>query len=469
MENNRPLQTIEKALRINLDPLTYGTLAEIGAGQEVARNFFQAGAAAGTVAKTMSAYDMQVSDAIYGEEANHRYVSQTRVQKMVDREYGLLVQRLQDVRPVGTRFFAFADTAVAKGYHTTKDCHCWLGIKFQLNPGGEPNTILMHVRMKDNSNSDQQEALGVVGVNLIYGAYYDFNIPEALIESLLDNLGSERMEVDMIKFEGPDLSHIDNRLMALHLVKVGHTPSVFFTNNGDPIQALDLLYKKNILLFRGSFRPFTNVHMDIFDKGKEYFEKHSGCITCESVYVTEMSMAHLLNEGNLDKEDFLGRVNILCKLGFNVQISNRVKLFELKDYIRQFTYRKVVFLLGVRKLETLFQEEFFTELKGGLLEGLAIIFSGDTNLYVYPKLNRKKELVTLDKMNVSEKAKHLFIHFHYNKKLIALKGYDADKMIFTRKMIAEGITKGDGDWKNRVPEIVYNEIVANNLFGFPGK
>ena len=359
MNKERPLQVIEKALRINLDETIYGTIAEIGAGQEVARNFFIAGAAAGTIAKTMSAYDMQVSDAIYGEEENHRYVSQARVKKMVDREFNLVVERLEKVRPSGTRFFAFADTVVAKGYKTTRDCHCWMGFKFQLKAGGQANTILMHVRMKDNSNGDQQEALGIVGVNLIYGTFYYMDNPEKMIESLTDNMEPGRIEVDMVKFDGPDFANIDNRLMALHLVKIGHTPSVFFTSDSEPVQALDLLYKKNVLLFRGSFRPFTNVHLDIFNIGKDKFLADTRDDKSEPVYITEISMASLLNKGNLDKEDFLGRVNILSKMGFNVQISNLVKYYELKDYLRQFTFRKVSFLLGVKKLQLIFEEKYY--------------------------------------------------------------------------------------------------------------
>ena len=467
-EINNSLQVVEKALKINLDQLIYGTIAEIGAGQEVARNFFLAGAAGGTVAKTMSAYDMQVSDAIYGEEPDHRYVSQSRVKKMVDREYDLVVERLLKVRPEGTTFFAFADTVVAKGFKSTKDCHCWMGLKFQLKSLGKPNTILVHIRMKDTSNRGQQEALGIVGVNLIYGAFYHANNPEKLIETLVDNLTPGRIEFDMIKFEGPDFEQFDNRLLALHLVAINLTPSVFFTCTGEPIQALDLLYKKNVLLFRGSFRPFTIVHNDIFNCGRNQFNIDTNLEEQQPVFVTEISMASLMNKGNLDKQDFLGRVDILCKMGFNVQISNLVKFYELKDYLRQFTFRKVSFLMGVRKLESLFNEQYYTELKGGILEALAIIFSGNTQIYVYPKYEGKVDLVTVDKMNVPESVKYLLIHFLSNKKLIPLKGYDIDKISITRKMVAEKIKKGSEDWKDMVPPIVYDEIVRLKLFDFPG-
>ncbi len=464
MEEIRPLQVVEKALRVNLDPYIYGTIAEIGAGQEVARNFFLAGAASGTIAKTMSAYDMQVSDAIYGEESNHRYVSEARVNKMLDREYNLVVERLEKVRPEGTKFFAFADTVVAKGFKAPKDCHCWMGLKFQLQAGKEANTIILHVRMKDDSNRDQQEALGIVGANLIYGAFYNYKQPEFLIDSLIENFEIKRVEIDMIKFEGPDFSRVDNRLMALHLVKQGHAPSVFFTNDGAPVQALDLLYKKDVLLFRGSFRPFTNVHWDIFQRGKKKFLEKTGINN--PVFITEISMANLLNKGNLDKEDFLGRVNILCKLGFNVQISNRVKFYELKEYLRQFTFRQVSFLLGVKKLESIFNEEYYKELKGGLMEALGIIFSGNTQMYVYPKYEENGNLITVDKMNVAERNKYLFVHFLTNKILHPLQGYDKKSLGITRKQVAREIAEGKPEWKNKVPTVVAEEIEKYKLFDY---
>jgi hypothetical protein len=468
MNEKRPLRVVEKALRVNLDPFTYGTIAEIGAGQEVARNFFLAGAAAGTVAKTMSAYDMQVSDAIYGEEPDHRYVSRSRVRKMVDREYGLVVQRLEKVRPKGTKFFAFADTAVAKGYNVPRDCHCWMGIKMQLEAGGEASSILLHVRMKDNSNRDQQEALGAVGVNLIYGAFYEYLEPDQLIASLTDGLEPGRVEIDMIKFEGPGFQHIDNRLMALHLVKIGHAPAVFFTHEGDPIQALDLLYKKNVLLFRGSFRPFTNVHMDIFNSGRERFALENPEEGEQHVDVTEISMHSLMNEGNIDEEDFLGRVNILCNLGFNVLISNTVKYYELKAYLRQITYKKIAFMMGVRKLEGIFDDIFYEELRGGILEGLSILFSGETLMYVYPKYEENGQVITLDKMHVKDHMKHLFVHFLANKRLVPLKSLQINNLSITRKQVAREIKEGKDSWREKVPDIVYNDIVAKKLFDFPG-
>ena len=186
--------THQKALKVNLDPTKYGTFAEIGAGQEVARWFFRVGGAAGTIAKSMSAYDMTISDAIYGQ--SDRYVSRQRLHKMLDHEFGLMLERLQAKRGADTRFFVFADTVAAKSFKGTGECHGWMGIRFQNQPGAEPSQIIIHVRMLDRENLQQQEALGIIGVNLVYGAFYLSNDPKAFIGSLLDDLTHERVEVD---------------------------------------------------------------------------------------------------------------------------------------------------------------------------------------------------------------------------------------------------------------------------------
>ena len=469
MEAENIRQTIEKALKINLDPTIYGTIAEIGAGQEVARNFFIAGASAGTIAKTMSAYDMQVSDAIYGEEFDGRYVSYSRLQKMVNREYNLVVERLQRTRPDGTRFFAFADTVAARGYRTKKDCHGWMGLKFQLSPKGAPNTILLHVRMKDNSNPDQQAALGILGVNLIYAAYYFPDQPETFINILAEEPGPERIEIDMIEFDGPDFANVDNRLMALHLVKAGIAPAIFFTPEGKTVQPADLFYKKDIMLLRGTFRPFTNVHKDLVACGRDIMSKEEQSREKNTIFITEISMANLMNKGNLDKKDFLGRVDILCRLGFHVQISNYVMYYRLKEYLDQFTTGKISFVLGVRKLQEIFSEKYYTQLKGGILEALGKLFSRGTKLYIYPRLIEQDRIISLDLMEVDDEVNHLFKHFLFNGKLIGLPGFTRSILKEKMKRLADEIVKGDGDWINKVPPEVYEEIQSKCLFGYPGK
>lgn len=458
--------TIEKALRINLDPQAYGTIAEIGAGQEVARNFFVAGAAAGTVAKTMSAYDMQFSDAIYGKEENNRYVSQSRVNKMLNREYSLVVERLEYHRPEETMFFSFADTVSARGYKSDRDCHGWMGIKFQSTPMGEANKIVLHVRMKDSTNIQQQEALGRLGINLIYAAYYYRESPEQAIESLLDNLSTDRIEINMVKFDGPSFKDVDNRLLALHLVQSGLTHSIFFTKKGEPIEGSDLLYKKNILLLRGSFRPFTKVHSDILKCAKDELLVNQSFQKSELVILPELSMSHLLSFGGLDKSDFLGRIDTLNTMGFDVQISNFAGFHELKENLTQFTKGNISIALGIKNISQIFSHCLYADLKGGLIEGLGILFSGNTQLLVYPKLLKDGVIRKVNEMVFEEDVMHLFQHFLCTTRLIPLTKNKVGVLSFFTKDIRKGMTSRSEDWEKKVPEKVLRIIKQKKLFGY---
>lgn len=457
--------TIEKALQINLDPRIYGTIAEIGAGQEVARNFFVAGAAAGTIAKTMSAYDMQFSDSIYGVEQNGRYVSYSRVNKMVDREYGLVIERLENQRPESTTYFAFADTVAAKGFKSDRECHGWMGIKFQSEPGSEANKIVLHVRLRENSNLQQQQTLGQLGINLIYAAFYHSQNPEQAIDSLLDNLSTDRIEIDMIEFSGPQFKNIDNRILSLYLVRSGLTHSVFFTKNGDPVQGSDLLYKKNILLLRGSFRPFTIVHEDMINCAKNEFLARNGFNDDNIVVLPELSMSHLLSFGDLDESDFLGRVDTLCQMGYAVQISDFARFHELKCHLKQFTKERISITLGIKNIVEVFNPETYTDLEGGIIEGLGILFSRNTNLYVYPKLLKDGATRFVNEMTFDDDVNHLFQHFLSQNRLIPLLKYNTNNInVFTRDI--RNAMKDGKLWKNMVPKNVYKVIKEKKLFGY---
>ncbi|MBT6095832.1 MAG: TonB-dependent receptor, partial [Rhodospirillaceae bacterium] len=265
-------RTIEKALAINLDPTTYGTIVEIGAGQEVARWFFQAGAAAGTIAKTMSAYDMKFSDEIYGEAPDQRYVSRARLQRMLEREYELVISRIEEQRPDNSRFFAFANTVAAQGFKKRAECHGWLGVRLQSAPKAPPDDIIIHVRLLDETNLEQQEALGILGVNLIYGAFHHAETPEKLLVSLMDNLRWGRVEIDLVELNGPNLGAIDNRLMALELVKAGLTRAVLFDPNGNVVIPSDSLYKRRVLAMRGKFHIVEQSDIDLLSHARRRFQ-----------------------------------------------------------------------------------------------------------------------------------------------------------------------------------------------------
>src|SRR5277367_5685915 len=294
--DDRPkLSTNQKALAINLDPLFYGTFAEIGAGQEVARWFFKVGGAAGTISKSISAYDMAVSDAIYGR--GKRYVSRERLQGMLDYEHGLNLERLQSARRDSTAFFAFAKTVAARNYQGTNECHGWMGVKYQAHPRDGDSQIIIHVRMLDNENDLQQETLGIVGVNLLYGAFFLHHKPESLLESLLDNLSTERLEIDMVEFSGIEFRHVDNRVMSLKLVQLGLSGAAMFGPSGEVLQPAEILRKKPVLVERGSFRPVTKVNIDMLRSARERFSSELKVESGEVVELMEITMRNLLAAG----------------------------------------------------------------------------------------------------------------------------------------------------------------------------
>lgn len=399
------LTTRDKALELNLDPGKYGTFAEIGAGQEMAAWFFRVGGASGTVAKTISAYDMTMSDAIYG--ASPRYVSRERLVAMLEHEFGILQERLGPKRGENTTFFACCNTVRARAYSDkgTEECHGWLGIRLQFRPGGPANDILLHVRLTDDSNLEQQASLGVVGVNLVYGAYYLRDNLKAFVESLADGLTPGRVEVDMLKFSGPDLSHIDNREVALQLVESGLTESAFFDATGEVMQVSEKLYRKPVLVLRGSFNPVTLVHADMLDSAANEFktELKPGQQWYE---IMEFSMNNLFGpSGSSTHAEFLRRADALQAMGKNVLISRFGAFHRLGSYLSRFTQEPVGLVLSLDVMEKLFQEKWYEDLPGGILENFGRLFKHSLRLYVYPILDRDSEQVRA--VNKAEVPGHL--------------------------------------------------------------
>src|SRR5216110_1971236 len=386
MNPQMEIGTDEKALRINLDSAKYGTFAEIGAGQEVARRFFRVGGAAGTIAKTMSAYDMTFSDAIYGPA--DRYVSRVRLQTMLDHEFNLLIERLDEKFGAEKTFFVFGDTIAARSFKERNESHGWLGVRFQSQPRGQPNQIIIHVRLLDEANVEQQEALGVIGVNLLHGAFY-CRQPERLISSLQENLAPGRIEVDMIKFSGPLFQNVDNRLMSLQLVSQGLTDAVMFKADSETVQPAEVFYKKSILIERGSFRPVTYATNDMLDGATQSFLKQAGVTGSDLVVLMEMTLENLLAEGQLDHADFLARVDILGALGLTVLISKFGEYYRLAAYLSRYTNRMVGLVMGVPSLIEILDEKYYLNLEGGILEALGRMFKHGLKLYVYPIIDEK--------------------------------------------------------------------------------
>ena len=435
---NERLDTNQKALRINLDARRYGTFAEIGAGQEVARWFFRAGGAAGTVAKTISAYDMAVSDAIYGP--TERYVSRRRLQAMLEYEYDLLLERLEEKRGHQTAFFAFANTVATR----RDEGHGWMGIRFQAEAGSEPSEILIHVRMLDKENLRQQEALGIIGVNLIHGTFYSYHEPEALIRSLLDDLTWERVEVDMIRFSGPAFARVDDRLMALQLVKQGLTEAAMFTAKGEAVQWAEVLYKKPVLVQRGSFHPVTTATLDVLERALEQFVGAPELKGEPPVVLMEMTLRHLTTGEMIEEKDFLQRADTLSALGKTVLVSNFRRFHRLAAYLSRYTNRPIGLALGASKLAEIFDESFYNDNEGGMLGGLGQLFKNPARLYIYPSIKLDSgAVITAENFPVAPHLKHLYAHLLENRFIEGIRNFNPALLRIRSQDVLGKIQSGD--------------------------
>lgn len=455
------LDTSQKALQINLDARRYGTFAEIGAGQEVARWFFRVGGAAGTVAKTISAYDMAVSDAIYGP--TDRYVSRRRLKAMLEYEYDLMIERLESTRGSKTAFFAFANTVAT---HKEKG-NGWLGIRFQYEPGADPSEIYIHVRMLDKERLRQQEALGIIGVNLVHGSFYHHKNPDALIRSLLDDLTWERVEVDMIRFAGPAFGGVDDRLMALQLVKEGLTEGAMFTAQGEAIQWAEVLHKKPVLVERGSFRPVTKATLAVLEGGLEQFLQEPDVHGEEPVVVMEMTLRHLMNGDVIDTADFLHRADTLQAMGRTVMVSNFRRFHRLAWYLGRYTDRPIGIALGATSLKEILDPAFYNESEGGLLGGLGQLFKNPGRLYVYPHLEPETgELTTVENFPVPENLRHLYAYLVQNRHIQPIQRFDRNVASIRRREVLRQIQSGTPGWEQFVPGQIAGVIRSNRLFGY---
>ncbi|MHA8062810.1 TonB-dependent receptor [Aquirufa aurantiipilula] len=465
----KSIGTKQKALQINLDRSIYGSFAEIGAGQDVAANFFKAGGASGTIAKTISAYDMAFSDAIYGEEESGKYVCEPRLMKMLNREFKLLKVRLTESADE-KRFFSFADTVSALNYQKDNDAHGWVGLRFQLSPNGPVNDVVIHINMLDNDNILQQQALGIIGVNLIYGCYHYHADPEKILVSLLDDLSPDRIEIDMIRFEGPDFKDVDNRLMSLYLVKHGFTQAALFGPDGNVMQPYDALSKKHIVAIRGRFRPVTNIFSDMVKKGIKQFENEADIDDDKICVVSELTLRNLENEGNhINEKDFLDRVDILCSLGQTVLISNFHEYFKLVAYLSKFSRLKMALIMGMPNLEYIFEEKHYTQYPGGILTAFASLFGLKIKLYLYPTLDENGQLINLKSFQPEAHLTGLFQYLLDNEKLADIHSYDENLMKIRTDRVLDLIQQGSGEWENLVPSSVVKLIKEKALFGFPEK
>lgn len=458
------LTTHQKALKVNLDPVRYGAFAEIGAGQEVARWFFQVGGAAGTISKSISAYDMTVSDAIYGH--CKRYVSRERLQSMLDYEHALNLERLRGSRGDSTAFFAFADTVSARNYAGTNECHGWMGVKFQTHPRDEDSQVILHVRMLDQENALQQEALGIVGVNLLYAAFFLHYKPELMLESLLDNLSTDRLEIDMIAFSGIEFRHVDNRVMSLRLVQLGLSGAAMFKPSGEVLQPSEVLRKRPILVERGSFRPVTKVNIDMMRCAEERFSAQPEVQPGQAVELMEITMRNLLAAGKMDITDFLARADVLAAVGKTVLISDYFEYYRLAAYLTRYTAGPLALTMGVSSLVDLFQEQYYAGLEGGILEAFGRLFTKDLRIYVYPMRGAGGELLTVDNVEIPANLRHLFRHLVEGGRIRQLDNFDSSVLHIYSRDVLRRIKDEDAAWEEMVPLQVAEVIKQRHFFGY---
>jgi hypothetical protein len=449
------LSSIEKAEELNLDPTVYGTFAEIGAGQETVNYFFRASGTAGLVAKTISAYDMTMSDALYGQSG--RYVSAQRLHAMMQHEYSILLERLGPKRGEGTTFFSFCNTVRARGWKDSGECHGWLGVRFQMKPGDPPSEIVLHVRLLDARTIDQMEALGVIGVNLIYSAFRTRGHLQKFVESLMDNLAPGRVEVDLLKFGGHGYDFFDNRLCALQLVESGLTEATMFLPSGEVVQPAETLYRRAVLLLRGSFDPVMNIHLNMLKNARIEFDEPLGEEARKSaIELCEISIHNLLRDRGVDPVDFLDRADALQSLGKTVLLSRCAEFHRIAAFLHRYTSEPVGIVLSIGLLNELFKPKWSENLAGGLLESFGRLFKAGVTLHVFPWKNRKTgELVTAETFQAPPESKHLYAHFLANDRIHSIPYADDQTLSYTGRDVCRMICANDDTWQDFVPEVAW--------------
>ena len=459
-----------KAVSINLDPRFYGTLAEIGGGQEVARAFFQAGGASGTVAKSISAYDKTFSDHLYNNNKPGRYVSEERLLLMLRKEYHELTQVLGAHDKNDVCYFAFANTVVTLNFHKDNRGHGWLGMRFQLAPGNEPNQVVVHVNLLENDTLLQQYTLGALGVNLIYACVHYHERPNVFLQSLMDNLDRDRVEINMVRMSGPDLDYVDNRLLGVQLVKNEMTSATMFDSKGNVQQPDDMLYKKNLLAFRGSFRPITSVGYDMLQTSYELFRKDEDHSEESTLSICEITLKNLMHEGSMDERDFLDRVNLLNGMGLNVMISNFREYYKLVSYFSAFRLKKLRIVIGIPTLINVWDESYYKNLKGGILEAFGMLFTKNMKLYVYPSLDPATgKLITSSEIPLKKPLKSLYEYLLNTKSIVDVECGSNKLLHINSSKVLDLIESGDKEWEKMVPDYAREYIKKNKVFGYVEK
>ncbi|MFI0491601.1 TonB-dependent receptor [Flavobacterium sp.] len=456
----------DKALRINLNENIYGTFAEIGAGQETVRHFFRAGGSSGTIAKATSAYDKDFSDVIYGIEDDGRYVTESRLKKMLSHEVELIEKRLSREKHPNKMFFSYANTVSTIDFAKQFKGHGWVGIRYQIEPDEEYNDIILHIRFKETDVRLQQETLGILGVNLIYGAYYKNNDPKRLLRYLYDHLDKDQLEIDTINFSGPRFAQVDNRLMSLQLVKNGMTDAVIFDPQGRNVLPAAILYKKNILTLRGSFRPVTKVNMDMYEESLKMFLDENKVDAENTLVIFEITLSNLRSDGEIDERDFMDRAELLCSLGQTVMISNFQEYYRVVEYFSKYTKARMGLAMGVNNLVDIFDEKYYRHLSGGILEAFGKLFYRDMKVYLYPMIDENGEIMNSETLRVHPRMKELYKFFKFNGKVVDITNYNPKNLeVFSREVL-KMISENKQGWEAMLPTGVAEIIKTHQLFGY---
>ncbi len=456
-----------KALRINLNKSVFGTFSEIGAGQETVRHFFTAGGASRTIAKAISAYGKEFSDAIYGPEEDGRYVTNSRLRKMLSYELELIEKRIDRKKHADKLFFSYANTVTTIDYTKKFQGHGWVGIRYQTKPGEDYSEIILHLRFHEKNARHQQKTLGKLGVNLIYYAYYHYDSPKNLLRHLYDDIDKDQLEIDTINFSGPCFEGVDNRLMSLQLVKNGMTNAVMFAPDGHNILPSDALYLKNVLAFRGSFRPVTKVNMEIYEKSLELFLKEKGVTHENTLMIFEMTLYNLRNEGTIDEEDFLDRAKLLCSMGQTVMISNFKEYYKLVEYLHRYTEKRKSLAMGVNNLVNIFDDRYYRDLDGGTLEAFGKLFPENLKVYLYPFKDTATGTITdSDNLMVPSHMHELYKYFKHNGKFVDIKDYHLAYLDISSHKVLQMIENGDEGWEEMLPENTVRMIKEQQLFDY---
>src|SRR3970282_2091181 len=456
----------DKALRINLNENIYGTFAEIGAGQETVRHFFRSGGSSGTIAKAMSAYDKDFSDAIYGIEADGRYVTESRLKKMLTFEGQLIEERLSREKHPNKMFFSYANTVATIDFAKQFKGHGWVGIRYQIEPDEAYNEIIIHIRFRETDARLQQETLGILGVNLIYGAYYKYNDPKRLLRYLYDHLDKDQLEIDTINFSGPRFAEVDNRLMSLQLVKNGMTDAVIFDPEGRNVLPAAILYKKNILTLRGSFRPVTKVNMDMYKESLKMFLEENKVDAENTLVIFEITLSNLRSDGEINERDFMDRAELLCSLGQTVMISNFQEYYRVVEYFAKYTKARMGLAMGVNNLVDIFDEKYYRHLSGGILEAFGKLFFRDMKVFLYPMLDENGDITTSENLKVHPRMKELYKFFKFNGKVVDIGDFDPEILEVCSREVLKMISDGKPGWEHMLPSGIAEIIKEHHLFGY---